>query len=40
MTREYLGLVLFGETATGLLDAFAAGQPPRRPGAWLDVTRA
>jgi uncharacterized protein (TIGR00730 family) len=38
--REYLGLFVFADTPAALLHAFSGWQPPRLPGAWLDVTQA
>ncbi len=37
--REYLALLLFGDTPAALLDAVAAWQPPRGGGAWLDQSQ-
>ncbi len=37
--REYLDLFVFAETPTRLIDAMEAWQPPRLPGAWLDLTQ-
>ena len=37
--KEHAAELLFAETATDLLDAFAAWQPPSRPRPWLDPTQ-
>ncbi|OLC15114.1 MAG: Rossman fold protein, TIGR00730 family [Candidatus Rokubacteria bacterium 13_1_40CM_69_27] len=37
--REYLALLLFGDTPAALLDAVAAWQPLRGGGAWLDQSQ-
>ncbi len=39
MRREFLALVTFGDTATELLDAMAAWQPPAFPRPWLDPSQ-
>jgi uncharacterized protein (TIGR00730 family) len=38
--REYLGLLLFGDTPATLLDAFATWRPPGIARAWLDPSQA
>ncbi len=38
--REYLGLLLFDDTADGLLDAMASWSPPPGPVAWLAPSQA
>jgi uncharacterized protein (TIGR00730 family) len=37
--RANLGLLLFGDTPAGLLDALAAWRPPPGPRAWLDPSQ-
>jgi hypothetical protein len=38
--REHLGLLLFDDTADGLLDAMASWSPPPGPAAWLAPSQA
>jgi len=38
--RDYVALLLFGDTPRELLHAFAAWQPPALAGAWLDASQS